>query len=133
MREILFKAKRTDNGEWVIGSYLPKTHEIIVNEWDCSDIYIEDETDGYCYFYYKIDIETVCQYTGLSDKNRNKIWENDIVKVNDRLYVVHYYEPFAMYMLKAIKKGGGLNGMTARLFESEVVGNVFDNLELVGE
>lgn len=91
MREILFKAKQIDNGEWIEGSLI--------------DLDIDS---GYCYIvqpYKKASIlpiiflitdrmklvepETLCQFTGLCDKNGKKIWENDIVLV---IYENRYYE-----------------------------------------
>ena len=81
MREILFKAKQIDNGEWIEGSLI--------------DLDIDN---GYCYIVppYKkasilpiiflitdrmklVDPETLCRFTGLCDKNGNKIWKNDIL------------------------------------------------------
>ena len=81
MREILFKAKRLDNGEWVEG-YICK-HPSAVQAGDCSPWYIHvppidpDDNGGV----YNIDPSTVCQYTGKTDKNGVKVFECDRVKV----------------------------------------------------
>ena len=68
MREILFKAKRINDNEWVEGYFID--NEIACGTWEgCTGI------DSYA-----IDPETICQFTGLCDKNGKKIWENDIIQ-----------------------------------------------------
>lgn len=119
MREILFKAKRLDNGEWVEGDLLHTRHADVV--------LISDFKDQL----FRCDGNTLCQYTGLTDKNGKKIWENDIVSDRERLWQVHYYKHFAMYMLKGINHNGGSNGMNTNLTECKVVGNIFDNADLL--
>ena len=91
MREILFKAKRLDNGEWVHG-YIVR-HPSAVQIGESSPWYIHvppvdpDDNGGV----FNVDPETVCQYTGLTDKNGKKVFENDLVKCQktDDLYEMH--------------------------------------------
>lgn len=82
MREILFKAKRLDNGEWVQG-YIVR-HPSAVQIGESSPWYIHvppidpDDSGGV----FNVNPETVCQYTGLTDKNGAKIFEGD--KLSDK-------------------------------------------------
>ena len=100
MREILFRAKRKIWRElpkeewWVEGSY---HHQTDYYGELCDKHYIIDgtETDMEGYGgHYEIDPETLCQFTGMLDKNGNRIWENDIVKheISDTIGTVKWYE-----------------------------------------
>lgn len=80
MREILFKAKRIDNGEWVEGYYCKwlKGERIITyseKETDCIITWMSNGGMSRC----EVDLKTLCQFTGLCDKNGKRIWENDIL------------------------------------------------------
>ena len=123
-REILFKAKKKDNGEWVEG--LPG--------YDMSGNIAEIETHksfGDCRIY-EIDPDTICQYTGLTDKNGEKIWENDIVR-NEKgdIGVVQWFEEHAAFMIWNKTKHYVCYLAENDFSKIEIAGNEFDNPELL--
>lgn len=133
MREILFKAKRIDNGEWVEGNYvkkydlLGKRHLIL---------YVDNYVRWKCV---EIDPKTLCQFTGLCDKNGKKIWENDILMA----HLDESYPEDATYETVEWNVAGWVTHETDStdkqyldkfdLEHFEVVGNIFDNKELLQE
>lgn len=146
-REILFKAKRVDNGEWVEGYYckygfVGKEKHYIIPSY-ASDLYA-----------FEIDINTLCKYTGLTDKNGRKIWEGDLLKNSDDdlLMVVRWDEDDLRFLLDDYgyrgclmeygwdETAGGFGVVETYGFNdfyhinehSEVIGNIFDNPELLG-
>lgn len=76
-REILFKAKRTDNKEWVEGFPFPS---IAGKELNRMTVF-EPFTGGKVVSTYEVDPETICQYIGKNDERNTKIFEGDLVNV----------------------------------------------------
>ena len=133
MREILFKAKRKDNGKWVIGYYQKRYDEI---ERERHYIFLCES--NIVWEYAEIDKDTICQYTGLIDKNGNKIWENDIVRKVDSNALGYHRERICTvsfdrlgYWKIMTTFGDGYWIAEFDREQLEVIGNIFDNAELL--
>ena len=149
MREILFKAKRIDNGEWVVGDLSHhKTGRVFAKPLNGSAI-------STC----EVDKDTICQCTGLKDKNGKLIWENDVVRFKHekfdfddglepwersclpnkkeytRNYAVEFCNTSTHYGLRFRNKSIWfmVHRMTVVMHDVEVIGNIFDNPELIHE
>lgn len=129
-REILFKAKRKDNGKWVEGYYQKRF------DLDGSEQHLIFWSKSYTVWEYaEINPDTICQYTGLTDKNGKRIWENDIVEERHRGVITMRYhvlwdfkETSWMFETKSSARYG-IYAINQRKFE--VVGNIFDNPDLL--
>ena len=146
MREILFRAKRKNWRElpkkewWVEGNY---HHQTDYYGESCDKHYIIDgtETDMEGYGeHYEIDPETLCQYTGLNDKNGNRIWENDIVMCKQYIggnFIDYHIELGSVEMKHGAyglhRKQGYYRPFKDWLedYEYEVLDNIFDAPELL--
>ena len=137
MREILFRGKRTDNGEWVYGYYTKAMY--FLNKKEMHIIFAPDgEAFPCCEFadYEEVIPETVGQYTGLTDKNGRKIFEGDIVEGNSEYFT--FTHPYG----KVVYDGGqylisfddvleDIECLGAWANDVEIIGNIYDNPELL--
>jgi uncharacterized phage protein (TIGR01671 family) len=148
MREIIFKAKRTDNGEWVEGYYVKKEHVPFRGSCILANNTPESVRIGYTdVIHYMVDPETVCQYTGLTDKNGNKIFEGDIVKyipsktilqvlyINGAFAVTYIPNGYSPINWEIEYEGEDYDFAISNdyLTRLEVIGNIFDNPELLSQ
>ena len=149
----LYRAKRIDNGELVEGFYAVIGEKTVIIEKEREEFYdVEGDKKSNGNKIVEVDPSTICQCTGLKDKNGKLIWENDIVKkhfytdydnyANSEEYIGFVKYEDCAWVIKT-KRDNGI--CTRPIIESmaysddikhfEVIGNRFDNPELleVGE
>jgi len=142
MREILFRGKRKDNGEWVEGYYIQKQNPHTVDGLPISHLIF----DVYP-FCRDVDPDTVGEYTGLTDKNGTMIFEGDILRGWDTYQdeyciagTVMYgegqfdsdiYKYQGWYLRSGEDRRDDISQEAIEFFGYEVAGNVHDNPELL--
>lgn len=121
----LFKAKRLDNGEWVQGA-------LLLHDSDVATILNQHPADGSLQGF-EVDLSTICQCTGLKDKNGKLIWEKDVVRCEvGTAKVIWDKSGWRTKWLKNDLWRKDLHYWTVENSEgAEVIGNIFDNPELL--
>ena len=154
MREILFRGKRTDNGEWIYGDLMQNV--------DCIKIREQEKDVKHIAKSFEIDLETVGQYTDLADKNGKRIFEGDIIRYTfdspddptatenglkvrtGRIFWSDWRASFAVTAgihgsaslnndVALYVRGGQIYAYVRGANTVEVIGNITDNPELLGE
>lgn len=125
-REILFKAKRVDNGEWVEGFYSPVNLPMVGNMGH----FINEK--GFKAI--EIDPKTVCQFTGLTDKDDNKIFENDkIIDAWGNECVVEFAD--GCFWVCEVEKESVtplyVNCDSNNEIECQIIGSIYDSIKEV--
>ena len=112
----LYRAKRKKDGKWTTWNAVTGIHGLE-----------------------RIEDDTICQCTGLKDKNGKLIWENDIVKPYDTVtnenYIISWDKEMGAFVFCDINTNNSLYVLVGHYIESiqsvEVIGNIFDNPELL--
>lgn len=137
MREILFRGKRMDNGEWVEGLLFVGFGKTYI---------CPEPTAMYCFDgalclggFIEVDPDTVGQYTGLTDKNGRKIFEGDVLKDDwGEVYEVFFTTKSCSFMVECTKTPNEREPGNYRIGEAwcgtiQVIGNIHDDPELLDQ
>lgn len=135
MRENLFKAKKWDNGKWIEGYFVKikdvTEHNLILTGELSKGAYTD-------FIGYEVDPETLCQFTGLTDKNGKRIWENNVVLLvydgKEHIYQIVWDNSELDFKATNGEENYGTHYEYLLCCEEiEVIGNIFDNPELLQE
>ena len=135
MREILFRGKDSITKRWVYGALVQQQDDLLKEKAfiiSYSNYQFGDFSEAVMH---EVDPETVGQYTGFVDKKGKKIFEGDIVSIYNSKAFLFAVEWNNQYVLKCTSNGVSDNILN--VIESpedvEVVGNIYDNSELIKE
>ncbi len=126
MREILFKAKCLDGGNWIYGDLIHHSYGTTIGIVDSDGLHELD-----------INEDTICQYTGLTDNEGKRIWENDIIitvcdwEQNPNYGVVWNENELGFIATNGKEDYGQYYEYLTCCDEVIVIGNIFDNPELL--
>ena len=126
MREILFRGKRADTGDWVKGFYIQKPNPFSEDGKPIRHCIIDLFPFGH-----DVDPETVGQFTGLLDKNGNQIFEGDVVEYREYGNLAVVWDDGAFQLMREYTFYDMLDHYTTVF--SVVIGNIHDNPELLEE
>lgn len=142
----LYKAKRIDNGEWVIGNLIQNSDaedgwEAIIIPVKNSNMFTKHIGHGYASLgfenWYRVDPSTIGRCTGLKDKHGKLIWKNDIVRdEHGNFYKAFWQNNYYQFSWVCVKSdvfsiGAKWDLWSFKSFDIEVVSNIFDNKELL--
>lgn len=135
----LYRGKRKDNGEWAEGGLLYDTENDLA--------YIAEYFEDKAAYFREVDSETVGQYIGIPDKNGKNIFEDDIVRADDYIFVIRYGKcggtpnadnyGYMGFYLEALSEGTklcakyGLRDDICYFEDIEVIDNIHDNKKMI--
>lgn len=151
-REILFRAKSIQTGRWIFGYYFEdkdsksyigymskKRYIPDTLDWEKAEYYENNPTYNWVFVKEEVVTETVGEYTGLTDKNGVKIFEGDIIRniESDIKALVQFFSEHTAFMVWIHNELFSINQVEylgeMEMSEVEVIGNIYDNHELIGE
>jgi uncharacterized phage protein (TIGR01671 family) len=129
MREIFFRGKRKDTGEWVYGFYVKSKAFEYIHRYD------RGELSDRVFTCYNIIPETVGQYTGLKDKDGKRIFEGDIVKTNyagiEHIGVIGFSEYEIIADFKKTMGEVEIKAIFRQFSTLKIIGTIHDTPELL--